>query len=58
MAVVNWERKKPVKTTLKSFAVVFIIALGSFGKKNPKTLSKLALILRIILPISTKMIHI
>ena len=26
------ERKKPVKTTLKSFAVVFIMALGSFEK--------------------------
>ena len=33
-AVVDWERKKPVKTTLKSFAVVFIIAIGSFGKNS------------------------
>ena len=59
MAVVNWERKKPGKTTLKSFAVDFIMALGSiFWEKNPKTLPKLALILCIILPFSTKMIHI
>ena len=36
MAVVNWERKKPGKTTLKSFAVDFIMALGSFGKKKSK----------------------
>ena len=28
------ERKKPVKITLKSFAVDFIIALGSFEKKQ------------------------
>ena len=30
------ERKKPVKITLKSFAVDFIMALGSFGKKVGK----------------------